>query len=70
MILDRQISTEGHIVHLGVALTPSGWNVFEKLDSTTVHVEHHEGWHRVERALDRLELEVLQHGIGAFARYH
>ncbi len=30
----------------------------EALDSAVVHVEHHDDWHRVERAMQILELKA------------
>jgi len=68
MLMDRHIPTAGHVVHLAIEQSPSGWDVREELDSTTIHVEHHDDWHRVERAMARLEREV-RHGVFAFAAH-
>ena len=69
MLTDRHISTAGHVVHIAIELSTIGWNVREELDSTTVHIEHHNDWHRAERAIDRLEREV-RHGVFAVAAHH
>ncbi|HUK37096.1 MAG TPA: hypothetical protein VLV86_24440 [Vicinamibacterales bacterium] len=69
MLIDRHIATGGHIVHLAIEQSTEGWDVREELDAKTVHVEHHEDWHRVERAMDRLEREV-RHGVFAVAAHH
>ena len=69
MLIDRHISTGSHLVRLAIEQSTEGWDVREELDSTTVHVEHHDDWHRVERAMDRLEREV-RHGVYAVAAHH
>ena len=69
MQIDRRIPTGTHIVHLAVEESEVGWDVREELDTTTVHVEHHNDWHRVERAMRRLEMEVLRDGISSFAAH-
>jgi len=58
MVIDREFATDGHVIRLAVEQTAKGWDVEEQRDSTTVHVEHHNDWHRVERALRRLEREA------------
>ena len=69
MLLDRHIIAGDHLVHLAIEQSAAGWDVREELDSTTVHVEHHNDWHHVERAMDRLEREV-RHGVAAVAAHH
>ena len=69
MLLDRYITAGKHVVHLTIDQSNAGWDVCEELDSTTVHVEHHDDWHRVERAMDRLEREV-RHGVFAVTAHH
>ena len=69
MLTDRHITFGTHVVHLSIDQSEAGWDVREQLDSTTVHVEHHDDWHRVERAMDRLEREV-GHGVLAVAAHH
>jgi hypothetical protein len=69
MFPDRHIPAGKHIVHIAIEQSLTGWDVREELDSRTVHVEHHEDWHRVERAMDRLEREVC-HGVFAVAAHH
>ena len=62
MVIDREFATDGHVIRLAVEQTAKGWDVEEQRDSTTVHVEHHDDWHRVERALRRLEMEARRGG--------
>lgn len=69
MHIDRHIPSGDHVVHLSVEQSTTGWDVREDLDTITVHLEHHNDWHRVERAMDRLEIEVLHHGIVAVAAH-
>jgi|307.fasta_scaffold140927_1 hypothetical protein len=69
MLIDRHIAAGQHLVHLTIDQSDAGWDVREELDSTTVRVEHYEDWHRVERAMDRLEREV-RHGVFAVAAHH
>jgi len=69
MLIDRHIAAGKHLVHLTIDQSDAGWDVREELDSTTVRVEHYDDWHRVERAMDRLEREV-RHGVFAFAAHH
>jgi hypothetical protein len=70
MILNRQISTDGHVVLLGVEQAKAAWDVREQLDATTVCIAPHEDWHRVECALRALELEVRCRGIAAVGSHH
>ena len=65
MTVDRQISSEGHMVRLAVEQTSDGWNVREELDSITVQLKHYGDWHRVDRAVRVLEWQVLQYGVSA-----
>jgi hypothetical protein len=58
MLIDRHIATGDHLVHLAIEQSTVGWDVREELDARTIHVEHYDDWHRVERAMDRLEREV------------
>jgi hypothetical protein len=58
MVVERHFAAHGHDVQLNVRQTASGWDVQEVLDTTVVHVEHHKDWHRVERAMLRLEREM------------
>ena len=60
MLIDRHIATGNHLVHLAIEQSNIGWDVREELDATTIHVEHYDDWHRVERAMDRLEREARQ----------
>jgi hypothetical protein len=62
MVIDRQFATDGHIIRLAVEPTAKGWIVEEQRDSAIVHVEHHNDWHRVERAMQRLEMEARRQG--------
>jgi hypothetical protein len=62
MSLDRQFATHGHMFRLAVEEKASGWDVQERYDSALVHVEHHDDWHRVERAMWLLEMEAFRHG--------
>jgi hypothetical protein len=59
MVIDREFATDGHVIRLAVEQTANGWDVEQRRDATVVHVEHHDDWHRVERAMRRLEMEVL-----------
>jgi hypothetical protein len=68
MLIDRHISAAGHVVHIGIEPSTIGWDVRQEFDSTTVHIEHHNDWHRAERAIDRLEREVRD-GIFAFTAH-
>jgi hypothetical protein len=63
MLLDRHIVTGPHVVHIGIEQSSTGWNVREEFDTKTIHLEHHDDWHRVERAMDRLEREVRHGGF-------
>ena len=56
MVIDREFATDGHVIRLAVEQTANGWDVEQRRDST---VEHHDDWHRVERAMWRLEMELL-----------
>ena len=58
MVIDREFATDGHVVRLAVEQTSQGWLVEEQRDSAIVHVEHHNDWHRVERAMRRLEMKA------------
>ena len=69
MLLDRHIPAGSHIVHIAIEQSSTGWDVREELDTRTVHLEHHDDWHRVERAMDRLEREV-RHGIFTITAHH
>jgi hypothetical protein len=62
MLIDREFATGGHVIRLAVEQTGKGWNVEEQRDSSIVHVEHHTDWHRVERAMRRLETEARRRG--------
>ena len=62
MLIDREFTTDGHVIRLAVEQAAKGWNVEEQRDSTIVHVEHHTDWHRVERAMRRLEREARRGG--------
>ena len=62
MVIDRQFATDGHVIRLAVEQTAKGWIVEEQRDSAIVHVEHHDDWHRVERAMKRLEMEARRRG--------
>lgn len=64
-MVDRRFFVNGHTIHLGVEPTTSGWDVREECDSALVHVEHHDDWHRVERAMDLLELKANSHDVHA-----
>jgi hypothetical protein len=59
MDLERRFSAHGHVIQLWVQITGSGWDIEEELDSEVVHVEHHDDWHRVERAVRLLEMKAL-----------
>jgi len=59
MAIDREFATPGHVIRLAVEQTSNGWDVQQKCDSALVHVEHYTDWHRVERAMWRLELALL-----------
>jgi len=61
MVIDRHIPLSGHVIHLAIEQSAVGWEIREEIDSTIVHVEHHNDWQRVEWAVDRLEREV-RHG--------
>ncbi len=67
MSIIRQFLSDGHDVRLIVEATDRGWDVREQVDASTVHREHHDDWHRVERALYRLEDDVLHRRITAVA---
>jgi hypothetical protein len=60
MIIDREFAVEGHVFRLAVEQAAIGWDVQERRDSIIVHVEHHDDWHRVERAVRLLELKALR----------
>jgi hypothetical protein len=62
MVIDREFATAGHVIRLAVEQTAKGWIVEEQRDSAIVHVEHHDDWHRVERAMKRLEMEARRRG--------
>ena len=61
MVVERQFSTEGHVVRIAVEKGTSGWNIQEEFDSAVVRVEHCDDWHRVERAMGLLEMHALHH---------
>jgi hypothetical protein len=63
MLIDRQFSAGGRVVHLIVESTACGWDLQEECDGTVVHVEHHHDWHRIERAMRLLELEAAREGV-------
>jgi hypothetical protein len=63
MIIDRELAVDGHVLRLTVEQATIGWDVRQRCDSTIVHVEHHDDWHRVERAVKLLELTALRHGV-------
>ena len=65
MTLDRQISTDGHMVRVAVERASDGWNVREELDSMTVQLKHYDGEHRVDRAVRVMEWQVLHYGVSA-----
>ena len=58
MVMDRQMSAEGHTFRIGIELAVSGWNVCQEVDARVVRVDHYDDWHRAERAVQRLEWEV------------
>lgn len=58
MLIDREFTSDGHVIRLAVEQTAKGWLVEEQRDSAIVHVEHHDDWHRVERAMRRLEMKA------------
>jgi hypothetical protein len=60
MTVDRQFSANGHVIQLCVTEAANGWDVHEEVDSAIVHAEHHDDWHRVERAMFMLELKALE----------
>jgi len=62
MIIDRRFAAGGHVFRLAVEEAAVGWEIQERCDSTIVHVEHHDDWHRVERAVQILEMEAFRHG--------
>ena len=62
MVLDRKFATHGHVIRLVVEETAFGWDVQERCDAAVVHVEHHDDWHHVERAMRLLEREARHHG--------
>lgn len=62
MIVNREFATHGHTVRLFVEEGANGWDVREECDSAVVHVEHYNDWHRVERAMQLLEMEARRHG--------
>ncbi len=61
MVIDRQFATHGHVVRLAVEEKRYGWDVREECDTRLVHVEHHDDWHRIERAMRLLEMEARRH---------
>jgi hypothetical protein len=69
MIIDRKFAIGGHVIRLAVEIAASGWDVQEQCDSTVTHTEHHADWHRVECAMQRLEMEALRHGAVHPAHY-
>jgi hypothetical protein len=66
MIIDRELAVDGHVLRLTVEEADIGWDVRQRCDSTIVHVEHHNDWHRVERAVKLLELTALRHDVARF----
>jgi hypothetical protein len=70
MIIERQFSTAGHLVRISVEKGASGWNIQEEFDSAVVHAEHCEDWHRVERAMGRLEMHALHHEWPVHVAHH
>jgi hypothetical protein len=63
MIIDREFAVGGHMLRLTVEEAAIGWDVRERCDSTIIHVEHHNDWHRVERAVTLLELTALRQNV-------
>jgi hypothetical protein len=61
MLFEQRIAANGHSIHLAVRQAAAGWDVQEAFDSAIVHVEHYDDWHRVERAMQRLEREAHRH---------
>ncbi|HVZ20415.1 MAG TPA: hypothetical protein VG871_05100 [Vicinamibacterales bacterium] len=70
MVLAHQFNSEGHVVRLAVEETSTGWDVREELDTRLVHIQHFDDWHRVERSMKLLELDVIRHGYAAIATHH
>jgi len=63
MIIDRELAVDGHVLRLTVEEAAIGWDVRQRCDSIIVHVEHHNDWHRVERAVKLLELTALRQDV-------
>ena len=63
MSIIRQLSADGHHIRLIIESAERGWDVCEQIDAITTHREHHEDWHRVERAMHRLEHDVRHHRV-------
>jgi hypothetical protein len=60
-MFDVRLRHSDHTRHYSVsALTPSGWEVRLEEDRQLRRRDVYQDWHRVERALALLELEVLR----------
>jgi hypothetical protein len=48
MLLNRQLTNQGHVHRLVIAQDLEGWEVREEEDSAVLRRAHREDWHRVE----------------------
>ncbi len=59
MVIDHHIASDGHQFRLSIEDAGFGWNVREEFDSKTIRLRHYDDWHRAERAMQMLELEIV-----------
>lgn len=55
-MLTREFIHDGRTTRFTVTRDASGWDVMEEHDNRLVRRRHYSDWHRVERALQTLEL--------------
>lgn len=56
----RHLRNADHTRRYSIAETPGGWEVRRELDSQVLRRVEYQDWHRVERALRSITLEVSQ----------
>jgi hypothetical protein len=55
-MLTREFVQDGRTTRFTVTRDASGWDVREERDNTLVKQSHYSDWHRVERAMQTVEL--------------
>jgi hypothetical protein len=58
-MLDISLRQDEHVKHYSIApAKPSGWDVRVEEDRTLRRLDHYDDWHRVERSMTAIRLEV------------